>query len=84
MPDTALNFPTPQSIQLRAYEIYAERGCEHGHDLEDWLTAEREMTDSYLETCYRALSHREAIHTSEAVRNKISSAHRDISPNLAS
>jgi hypothetical protein len=29
-------------IAQRAYEIYCERGREHGHDLDDWLRAERE------------------------------------------
>ncbi len=28
-------------IQLRAYALYLARGCEDGHDLEDWLEAER-------------------------------------------
>jgi Protein of unknown function (DUF2934) len=30
-------------IEARAYELYLERGCVHGHHLEDWLTAEREL-----------------------------------------
>ena len=24
-----------------AYTLYEQRGCEHGHDVEDWLEAER-------------------------------------------
>jgi hypothetical protein len=31
-------------IRRRAYEIYEERGREHGHDLDDWLRAEAEIT----------------------------------------
>jgi hypothetical protein len=31
-------------IAHRAFEYYAARGGEHGHDLEDWLRAERELT----------------------------------------
>jgi len=27
----------------RAYELYRARGGEHGRDLDDWLTAEREL-----------------------------------------
>jgi len=27
----------------RAYELYVRRGYEHGHDLEDWLEAERQI-----------------------------------------
>jgi hypothetical protein len=30
-------------IRLRAYEIFMERGGQHGHDVEDWLQAEREL-----------------------------------------
>jgi hypothetical protein len=30
-------------IARRAYEIYCERGCEDGHETEDWLQAEREL-----------------------------------------
>jgi hypothetical protein len=30
-------------IQRRAYEIYVRRGQSPGHELEDWLQAEREV-----------------------------------------
>jgi Protein of unknown function (DUF2934) len=30
-------------IRLRAYELYQERGCEDGHDFEDWARAEAEI-----------------------------------------
>jgi Protein of unknown function (DUF2934) len=30
-------------ICKRAYDIYEQRGGEHGHDLEDWLKAEAEI-----------------------------------------
>jgi hypothetical protein len=30
-------------IAERAYELYVSRGRESGHELEDWLTAEREL-----------------------------------------
>jgi hypothetical protein len=30
-------------IARRAYALYLARGCEHGHDLDDWLRAEREL-----------------------------------------
>ena len=36
----------PQQIERRAYELYVERGGEHGHDRADWLTAENELTAS--------------------------------------
>lgn len=36
---------TPQKIEQRAYELYLERGGEHGHDRADWLAAENELTE---------------------------------------
>jgi hypothetical protein len=33
-----------QEIRRRAYEIYLERGARPGHEMEDWLQAERELT----------------------------------------
>ena len=30
-------------IARRAYELYLARGCDAGHDVEDWLQAEREL-----------------------------------------
>jgi len=40
-------------ISRRAYELYQERGCEDGHECEDWLLAEseilREIEDSLAE-----------------------------------
>ncbi len=30
-------------IAQRAYELYLERGCHDGHDVEDWLRAETEL-----------------------------------------
>jgi hypothetical protein len=35
--------PTHEQIASRAYQIYLERGCQHGHDLDDWLQAEYEL-----------------------------------------
>ncbi len=32
-----------EAIRRRAYEIYERRGREHGHDLDDWFKAEREL-----------------------------------------
>ena len=35
---------TEDMIRQRAYELYEHRGCEHGHDMDDWLQAEVEVT----------------------------------------
>lgn len=37
--------PSEEQIEQRAYELYLQRGCEHGRDIEDWLEAERELTE---------------------------------------
>jgi hypothetical protein len=34
---------TEDTIRARAYWFYEDRGCEDGHDLEDWLRAEAEV-----------------------------------------
>jgi hypothetical protein len=37
---------TETEIARRAYDLYLARGREDGHDLEDWLQAERELNGS--------------------------------------
>jgi len=34
-----------EKIRQRAYELYLARGREDGHDVEDWLRAEEEITE---------------------------------------
>ena len=38
--------PTKEQISQRAYEIHVAMGCEDGHDLSDWIEAERELSKS--------------------------------------
>lgn len=42
--------PTGEEIELRAYQIYIERGGADGHDVDDWLQAERELCGKYQRT----------------------------------
>jgi hypothetical protein len=35
-------------VATKAYELYQKRGEEHGHDLDDWFTAERLVKDELL------------------------------------
>jgi hypothetical protein len=35
--------PTEAQIRARAYEIFLERGGQHGHETDDWLQAEYEL-----------------------------------------
>jgi hypothetical protein len=37
---------TDGDIARRAFELYCERGPEDGHDVDDWLNAERELHDA--------------------------------------
>ena len=37
--------PTQEEIALRAYHIFLERGSTPGDAMEDWLRAERELTE---------------------------------------
>ncbi len=32
-----------EAVRLRAYAIWKEEGCPHGHDLRHWLQAKEEM-----------------------------------------
>lgn len=32
------------AVRERAYQLFEERGCQHGHDVEDWLRAEYEIS----------------------------------------
>ena len=34
---------TEEIIRNRAYQLFAERGYQHGHDVDDWLQAEAEV-----------------------------------------
>ncbi len=43
VPDSSSLDKTEQLIRERAYAYYEERGCEDGHDLEDWLQAEADI-----------------------------------------
>ena len=38
-----------EKIREREYELFVERGCEHGHDLEDWMRTEKEISNAGAE-----------------------------------
>ena len=37
--------PSAEQIARRAHELYVQRGGEHGRDVEDWVRAEKELSD---------------------------------------
>jgi hypothetical protein len=41
---TAAEADREEQIRVRAYELYVARGGEDGHDIDDWLQAEAEIT----------------------------------------
>ena len=42
--------PTYDEIALRAYHIYLERGTTPGDPMQDWLEAERELSEAVQST----------------------------------
>jgi hypothetical protein len=53
-PQTVEGHPAREEIELRAYQIYVERGGAHGQDVTDWLQAERELLEKYGKTGQKA------------------------------
>jgi len=53
-PETVPGAPTGEEIELRAYQIYIQRGGGDGHEVEDWLQAERELVEKYDKPVQRA------------------------------
>ncbi len=49
-PQTAESHPTREEIELRAHQIYVERGGAYGEDVNDWLQAERELLEKHGKT----------------------------------
>ena len=47
---SAADLARQQEIAQRAYEIFESRGGNHGGDFEDWLEAEREVSERRRET----------------------------------
>jgi len=39
-----------EQIRRRAYELYEQRGRDDGHELDDWLQAESELTQQKAKT----------------------------------
>ena len=46
-PSTIEGHPTREEIEVRAYEIYIERGATDGQDVDDWLQAELELSQTH-------------------------------------
>jgi hypothetical protein len=44
MPVVTQHSELHERIRARAFELYEQRGGEDGHELDDWLQAEEELT----------------------------------------
>jgi hypothetical protein len=40
--------PSREDIAHRAYELYTQRGCEPGKDIEDWVRAHKELASEVV------------------------------------
>ena len=47
---TAERRPRREEIEVRAFQIYVDRGGAHGQDVDDWLQAERELLEKFAKT----------------------------------
>jgi CheY-like chemotaxis protein len=50
VPDALPATMTDSDITRCAYDLYLTRGCEHGHDVDDWLRAERDLREAVSST----------------------------------
>lgn len=41
--------PSGEEIARLAHDLYLQRGAEHGKDVEDWVRAEKELSDEPVE-----------------------------------
>ncbi len=37
--------PSRSEIELRAHQLWCQRGCPHGHDVDNWIEAERQLRE---------------------------------------
>jgi len=49
-PDVVTDPKREEEIRRRAYVLYEQRGREDGHDVDDWLHAEAELTAQPMKT----------------------------------
>lgn len=39
--------PSQDEIALRAHQLWCQQGCPHGHDMDNWLEAERQLREEH-------------------------------------
>ena len=45
--DNTFSGPTRTEIELRAHQLWCQQGCPNGHDVDNWMEAERQLRDEY-------------------------------------
>lgn len=60
--------PSQEEIALRAHQLWMEQGCPHGHDVDNWLEAERQLRDGSSTASTSGLSASGDIPAAEDVR----------------
>jgi hypothetical protein len=67
--------PITEAIENRAHELFLARGAEHGHDLDDWLQAEKELIRTIQDRAQALETHHPSSsgmsHTSSQVADKV-------------
>jgi hypothetical protein len=61
-------------IELRAHELFEQRGCAHGHDWDDWLEAEKQIiahTSNIEKDCIRSERFYETSHQSRQLPSEM-------------
>ncbi len=48
MPEHQSKAVSHEEVEKRAYELYLQRGAEHGHHEEDWLLAEAQLLEERI------------------------------------
>jgi len=67
--DSALS--VEERIRQRAYNLYVERSCQDGSDLDDWLQAELEIREPLKRTAYRIVTDRYTDHVRQLYQHGI-------------
>jgi len=67
------NMPTHDEISARAYQIFLERGCPEGRDLEHWLEAEAQLTGAVQQKQQAEKAHSPAANTARTTARQSAS-----------
>jgi len=55
--------PSDEEISRRAYELYLQRSIEQGKDVEDWIRAEKELSEEPVAGPPKTRAAHQAVHS---------------------